>query len=130
MIDGLSMNTVPSDRWNKFAVYKLSNNEYRAVRCLRSAFEKHCKRSIPSDAKCLYETELPNGIEYFSTFKEEYARCRVPLRQRADNRNKSKNAVTVSYNNMKLNVNEDEFVKILHQHRKRIDEMIEEGKLN
>ncbi len=122
LIDGLSVNTVPSDRWNKFAVYKLAddNNEYRAVRCLRSAFERHRKRSIPPNAKCLYETELPNGVEYFATFKEEYARNR---------RDKSKNAVTISYNNIKLNVSEDEFVKILHQHRKRIDEMIEEGKL-
>ena len=52
---------------------------------------------------------------YFSTFKEEYAR----------NKCKEQNVITVSYNNIKLNVSEKEFIDILHQHRKRIDEMIE-----
>jgi hypothetical protein len=91
MIDELCVNTVPTDKWNKFAVFKI-DNQYKAVRCIRSAFEKHCKRSIPSNATCLYETELPNGIEYFSTFKEEYAR----------NKCKEQNVVVVSYNNIKL----------------------------
>ena len=118
MLGDLAVNTVPTDGWNKFAVYKVSSSKYKAVRCRNSAYEKQVIRSIPSGSRCIYETDVPNGIEYFATFKEEYAR----------NKDKCRNIVSVSYNDISLkSVNEEEFINILHQHRKRIDEMLEEA---
>ena len=118
MLGDLAVNTVPTDGWNKFAVYKVSSSKYKAVRCRNSAYDKQVIRSIPSGSRCIYETDVPNGIEYFATFKTEYAR----------NINKSRNIVSVSYNDISLkSVNEEEFINILHQHRKRIDEMLEEA---
>ena len=121
MLSDLAVNTVPTDGWNKFAVYKVSSSKYKAVRCRNSAYEKQVIRSIPSGSRCIYETDVPNGIEYFATFKEEYAR----------NKDKCRNIVSVSYNDISLkSVNEEEFINILHQHRKRIDEMLEEAQAN
>lgn len=123
----LSANTVPTDAWNKFAVFKIDDNQcsrvyYKAIRCRRDQFEKYCKYIISIDAKEIYGTELPNGIEYFSTFRDEYARNNIQHR----------NIVNTSYNDISLKVGIDEhaFIEALRKHRSRIDVVVNSIILN
>lgn len=147
----LSTNTVPSDSWNRFAVFKIYEHTesapiqsvavglsdqrttseispllpavvsprsfyYKAIRCRRDKYEHYCRYNVPIDAINIYNTDLPNGIEYFSTFRDEYAR----------NHTHNRNIVNTLYNDITLKpgINEHTFVETLHQHRSRIEAIV------
>jgi hypothetical protein len=74
LVFDMSIDTVPTTGWNKFGVFKndkdKSNIFYKTVRSKKSDYKKN---TIKFEGYTpIFEIELPNGIEYFKTFKEKY----------------------------------------------------------
>lgn len=112
LLEDVCINTVPTDAWNKLAVFKENENNYRVVRGLRKGFEKRTKKY--NNLKCIFEIDLPNGIEYYATFRDTYAK------------NKTNNKIKTSYAHLTRldGVSESDLIEILEIHRQRVEELI------
>ena len=122
MLGDLAVNTVPTDGWNRVSVFKQCENKYNILRCKKSDYIKNVNRASKDydTSDCVYTTDFPNGVEFFGTFRAEYAR----------NKDKSRNIVTIKHSEITIKkVSEEEFIDLLHRHRERVEEMIAVDKL-
>lgn len=115
LVSEIAIDTVPTSGWNKFGLFKVideSGITYRVVRCKKSDYNSRIKRY--KDDELIFEIDLPNGIEYFSTFRNEYSK------------NKLNNKITIFFNTITLNKNttEDDLMVMLKQHEVRIQKLI------
>ena len=114
IVNKISINTVPTNAWNKFCIFKI-NFIYKVIRCKNSDYKSIIRKYLYNNL--VFEITLPNGIEYFSTFKKQYAR---------NKQNNESNKINIYYNDITLNENttENDLIEMLKQHETRIQKLI------
>lgn len=113
VLEDIKDNTVPTDGFNTFLIYKLPTS-FRVVRCKSNTVNKY--KNANRNYNLFFEVTLPNSIEFFLTLKDEYG-CSL-------NQNDADAKFRYKNNTIYLKISEAEFRGLLDTHLRRIDEQI------
>lgn len=110
-VSDLAINTVPTEEWNIFSVFKIDNSSYKVIRSKREDYET--KISKYNQYINIFKINVPNAIEFFKTFKSIY-------KKQYKTQIKFKN-IDITLNQ---NINENDIIELFKIHESRIQQKI------
>lgn len=110
-VSDLAINTVPTEEWNIFSVFKIDNSSYKVIRSKREDYETKISKYIQFEN--IFKINVPNAIEFFKTFKSIY-------KKQYKTQIKFKN-IDITLNQ---NINENDIIELFKIHESRIQQKI------
>lgn len=101
---------VPTKGWNVFCMFKIDEDSFTMMRCLSNQLKKNIKARKLSRDDMVFRMETPNSVEFFSTFRSN-AKYNSKIRMKG--------------NHVKLDVEFEEFMEMLMEHKERTQQIID-----